>query len=90
MHVDFFIFDRSPKTFRKDIVSYPTFAIDTDLDMRIAQQVLVLWTGKMTSLVTLPDHWDRRRKGTLSRGFDKRHVERMIQFPTDHITRIPI
>lgn len=79
MNIDFLIFYRSPKPLCKDVVSCTSFAIHANLDIGLSQYLLILWTGKMTSLVTLPDRWRGHRQGSLHGSQHEWQGERLVQ-----------
>src|SRR5919202_5295745 len=56
--IDLLVLDRPPQAFDEDVVQGPAFAIHTDLDLGIQQQLGVLWAREVAPLIAVPD---RRR-----------------------------
>ncbi len=50
--IDLFILHAPPETLDEDVVQCPPFAIHTDLDLRVQQQLGVLRTGEVAPLIT--------------------------------------
>src|SRR5260370_37518929 len=57
--VDFFILDRAPQPLGKNIVQGSPFAIHADLHIGLQQELAILRTSKMASLITIADQWHR-------------------------------
>jgi hypothetical protein len=90
MQIHFLILDRAPQPFRKNVVEGSSFPIHTYLDMGGLQQSEILRTGEMASLITVPNDRNGFCSCTLDSRQDKGQFQRLIQFPTHHIPRVPI
>src|SRR5690349_7403589 len=55
VEVDLLIFDRSPETFRKDIVHRPSPTVHADGHITSQQPLYKLGTGEMTPLIAVAD-----------------------------------
>lgn len=55
MQVNFFILDRAPQAFSKNVVHGPTPAIHADLNFDIQKFLDILRAGKVAALVAIPD-----------------------------------
>ena len=55
VQVNFFVLDRAPQPFGKNVIHGPTSAIHADLDVNIQEFLDILLAGKVAALVTIPD-----------------------------------
>src|SRR5690349_19498298 len=90
MKVDLLIFDATPEPFRKDIVESAAFAVHTDPHLSCKQALDVLRTGEMAALVAVPDFWRCDCQRPLYSGQYEGHFQRLVEFPTDDIPRVPV
>src|SRR5947209_13613902 len=74
----------------KNIVQGSPFAIHADLDIGSLQKLAILWTGKVASLIAVADQGNRLSQRLLYCAEHKRQLQRLIEFPTDHIARVPV
>ena len=53
MQVDFFVLDRPPQSLSEDVVYGASATVHADLDLRVAQEIGVLWAIDVTALVVI-------------------------------------
>jgi len=67
-----------------------TLALHADAHIMREQQLRVLRTGKVTALIALANLRAGLRECPLQRFQHEGDLQGVIQFPTDHIARVPI
>ena len=71
VRVDFFILDRTPHPFCKNIIQGSPFAIHADLNVCIEQELAILRAGKMAALIAIANQRHRLSQGPLDGGEHK-------------------
>lgn len=90
MEVDLLVLHRSPEPLGEDVVEGSTFAIHTDLDVKVGQHVQVVKAGELGSLVRIVDFRSSGLK-RLREGFDAAGILKGIrETKRDHIAAEPI
>ena len=85
MQIDFFIFNSSPQALSENIVEGATTTIHADLGASRFEQVGVLRTGELATLIAIADGRRGQRQGALGGGQHKGHFQSLVEFPTDDV-----
>jgi hypothetical protein len=88
--IDLFIFDTAPEPFGKDVIQRVAFAIHADPHILSEQTFDILWTGEVAALIAVPDFGSSDLQRTVNCCQNEGHFQRLVEFPTYHITRVPV
>lgn len=90
MSHNFLIFDTSPESFCENVINGSSLSVHTDQDIAGKKTLQVAVTGEMATLVAVENRGESGRKGPIHTIQDKRHLEGLIEYPGDDITRVPV
>jgi len=90
MKINFFILNRSPKAFHKDVIVNPTATIHADPDPRILKIPDELHTGELNPLVRIEDIRFGDPKGFFQGPDTKGRIQSRRDFPGQNITAKPV
>lgn len=90
VQIDLFVFHAPPQAFGQDVVQGSPTAVHANLHVRGGEQLNVLRAREVAALITVPDLGLSLRQRPLHSGQDKGHFQRLVQFPTHDIARVPI
>lgn len=90
IYVDLVVLEAAPEALNDDVVRGAAFAIHTDSNVILFQQIDILRTRKMAALIAIDNAGLTPRKRPSHRLQHKADLQALVELPVDDITRIPI